>query len=54
MWRGRAPAPEREPGLELPHPPSLEAPKGEGACLRSHTELGGDPGLDLTVGPKGT
>lgn len=31
-----APAPEQKPGLELPHPQSLEAPKGEGACLRSH------------------
>lgn len=53
MWGGsEAPGPELEPGLELLHPQSLEAPKGKGTCLRSHRAGRGPRPGNKTVGDK--
>lgn len=53
VWGGsKDPGPEQEPGLELPHPQSLEAPKGKGTCLRSHKAGRGPRPGNKTVGDK--
>lgn len=47
-----APAPEQELGLEVPHPQSLGAPKGEGACPRSHRAGRGSRPRNKSMGAK--
>lgn len=50
-WGGvGAPAPEQEPGLQLPHPRSLEAP--EKGLVGDLTDLGEDPGRNQGYGSR--